>query len=215
MDHPSDGRENVFRMGFQMGCLIIFFVGSVCAPALGERLVIGADFRQPIPAVGDGPGWMDPVRLVVPSSGQITDLDIYLDITHTEVGDLQILLDTPWGDTLHLKECWFPLWQQSRPNMLATFFDDEAPLVISQGVPPYTGRFRPELDSLSQVDGRDGRGTWTLRIWDAYHADDGTLEGWELHITHIPEPAALLLYGLATLLPAYRRRCHRPRTHTK
>ena len=83
--------------------------------------------------------------------------------------------------------------------MYSTIFDDEAVIPLREGLPPYSGRFLPEEDSLSIFDGRNARGVWTLRIWDGYFANVGTLDRWELHIDHIPEPAGLL-YLLLPLL---------------
>jgi len=168
-----------------------------------DKLIIGSDFQEPIPVEGDGQAWMDPVHLTVNQNLHIIDIDVQLEITHTEVGDLKILLDCPWGQTIMLKDTW-PLWRNPHPNMHGTIFDDEAVIPFREGVPPYTGRFLPEEDSLSIFDGHNARGVWTLRIWDAYSADVGTLDRWELHIDHIPEPVSLF-YLLLPLLFRLRR----------
>jgi len=170
-----------------------------------DVLIIGSDFQQPIPAESDGEAWMDPVHLNVTQDLHIIDLDVHLEIPHTEIGDLRILLDCPWGQTITLKDVWVPLWREQRQNMYGTVFDDEATIPLCEGLAPYSGRFLPEEDSLSIFDGHNARGVWTLRIWDDYLADAGTLDRWELHIDHIPEPAGLL-YLLLPLLFRFRQK---------
>ena len=169
-----------------------------------DVLIIGSDFQQPIPAESDGQAWMAPVHLNVNQDLHIIDLDVRLEITHTEISDLRILLDCPWGQTIILKDVWDPPWREQRQNMHGTVFDDEATIPLYEGVSPYTGCFLPEEGSLSIFDGHNARGVWTLRIWDDYFADAGTLDRWELHIDHIPEPASLL-YLLLPLLFRLRR----------
>jgi Proprotein convertase P-domain len=164
-----------------------------------DVLIIGSDFQQPIPAESDGKAWMDPVQLTVNQNLHIIDLDVHLEITHTEIGDLRILLDCPWGQTIMLKNVWDPLWREPRQNMHGTVFDDEATIPLCEGLAPYTGSFLPEENSLSIFDGHNARGVWTLRILDGYLADAGTLDRWELHIDHIPEPVSVF-YLLLPLL---------------
>lgn len=169
-----------------------------------DVLIIGSDFRQPIPAKSDGQAWMVPVHLNVHQDLHIIDIDVHLEITHTEIGDLKIFLDCPWGQTIMLKDVWDPLWREQRQNMHDTIFDDEASASLCEGLAPYTGGFLPAEDFLSIFDGHNARGVWTLRIWDGYFADAGTLDRWELHIDHIPEPVSLL-YLLLPLLFRFRR----------
>ena len=182
-------------------CLLYLVMGIKSVSA--NVLIIGSDFQQPIPAESDGKAWMDSVHLNVNQDLHIVDINVHLKITHTEIGDLRIFLDSPWGQTIVLKDVW-TLWRNPHPNMYGTIFDDEAAIPLCEGLPPYSSRFLPEEDSLSIFDGYNARGVWTLRIWDAYSADVGTLDRWELHITHIPEPVSLY-YLLLSLLYRLRR----------
>ena len=61
-----------------------------------------------------------------------------------------------------------------------TVFDDEAVPSIGSGSEPYTGSFKPQRDQLSRFDGKDRRGTWTLRVRDLFEGDTGTLRAWGL-----------------------------------
>jgi hypothetical protein len=81
-------------------------------------------------------------------------------------------------------------------NYTNTIFDDEAEVLIEQGEPPFTGRFRP-LDPyrLSAFDYENSFGLWRLQIYDAWEWDTGTLDSFELIIT-TPEPATAILLTL-------------------
>jgi subtilisin-like proprotein convertase family protein len=67
-------------------------------------------------------------------------------------------------------------------NFHGTTLDDEASTPITSANAPFSGTFRPE-GSLSDFDGEDPVGVWTLEIKDAAAADDGILNSWSLKIT--------------------------------
>ena len=184
--------------------VLVFFLAVAMRSAWADTTCIGDDFTQPIPAEGEGNAKMQPVTLFVPIHDNITDIDIYLDITHTEVSDLLIYLDSPSGSTITLKddELYESLWGGiQRPNMYGTIFDDQATAPLSSGTPPYTGRFLPAAGhSLSTFNNQDPYGLWTLRISDISLADTGTLDRWEIHIEHAPEPLSLLYMAMGLIL---------------
>lgn len=172
-------------------CLVGFFTEKLTAEA---RFTYASDFSERIPAQGDGHAFMDPVSFNVDEHFTIADLDVYLDITHTEVSDIQVLLQSPWQQTVVLKATWPLRWRDPRVNMHGTILDDEAEILISEAEPPYTGSFKPYwLHSLAMFDGRDAYGQWTLRIYDAIYADIGTLDRWELRfMSTAPEPISVV-----------------------
>jgi subtilisin-like proprotein convertase family protein len=114
----------------------------------------------------------------VGNPGRIRDLNVRIDgIAHTSVGDLRIDLTGPDGTTVKLAE--HPGGPDNRgDNLSGTVFDDEAGARISAGIPPYTGRFRPQNDQLARFDGKQRQGTWTLRVRDLFENDTGALSGW-------------------------------------
>ena len=68
----------------------------------------------------------------------------------------------------------------SADNFLNTTFDDEAATPITGGTAPFAATFRPE-GLLSDFDGEDGSGVWTLELGDDFTgADTGTLVSWSL-----------------------------------
>ena len=116
--------------------------------------------------------------LNVPASGRIKDVDVVIGgITHPWVGDLALELRHPDGTIVELaRHPGGP--DNSGNNFTGTVFDDEATTNISQASAPYTGRFRPQNDQLSRLDGKDKRGTWRLRVKDLYEGQAGTLVSW-------------------------------------
>ena len=179
-----------------------------------STVVIGADFSQPIPAIDTGEEWMEPVTLTVQEHFAITDLDVYLDITHPDVSDLLVYLDGPGGESVWLKDkqLYYLRFQEdypAMPNMHGTIFDDEATLKMSEGSPPYDGFFLPaDSQSLDVFDGLDAHGTWTLRIFDLVYDDVGTLDRWELRFeTSIsPEPLSLVYLILPVICGRLRKK---------
>ena len=183
--------------------IVIFYINI--PPSWGSTINIGQSFSQPIPAHGDGLEWMSPVSLIVSNHAVIKDLDVYFDITHTNVVDLDIFLDCPWGQTIMLKDdaLMKKFWKEAPwQNMYGTIFDDQSDKTLTQGLPPYTGHFLPaQGNSLSLCNGHDINGIWTLRIFDMAYGNMGDLDRWELHfdINHAPEPSTIFLFILVAL----------------
>jgi Proprotein convertase P-domain len=67
-------------------------------------------------------------------------------------------------------------------DLVGTVFDDQAsqPIGATGTAAPYTGQFKPQNDQLSRFNGKDRRGTWTLRVRDLFESDTGTLRAWGL-----------------------------------
>jgi subtilisin-like proprotein convertase family protein len=178
-----------------------------CWPAYGLPVQLyGGDFDLPIPAgPADTRGWMQDAVIQVPDHFSISDVDIRINVTHTNVFDLQISIKGPHGPLVHLNKYDLDEFFDEA-NYTLTIFDDEADIAIEQGEPPFTGRFRPRAPNLLQVyDGRDAFGLWRLRIYDAWYADTGTLDSFEL-IFATPEPTVtvFMIFGLS-LMRALRR----------
>lgn len=174
---------------------------AICA---GSVHIYSGNFSLLIPAnPDDTKGWMEDAVLEIPHHYTIYDVDVGITLTHTNVLDLQIFLRSPAKTTICLNMYNFDQFFKGA-NYTQTIFDDEALLAIEQAQPPFTGRFRPiEPYRLSAFDGEDSFGPWKLRVYDAFYADTGTLDSFELIIT-TPEPATAVLlalgFGLMTLL---------------
>ena len=183
--------------------LVITAMASYSLVSANTVHIYSGDFDLPI-LDKPGPGsWVTEATIEIPDHFTIHDLDVGITLTHTSVFDLQIFIQSPDGTTLCLNEYSFDEYFEGE-NYTQTVFDDEAELPIEQGQPPFTGRFRPKaidpLNLLGVFDGQDSFGLWRLRIYDAWYADTGTLNHFELIIT-TPEPTTvvLLILGIALI----------------
>ena len=190
------------------------FLGFSTVVFAGPTVIYGGDFDLPIL---DRQGWGSPLAeaiIKIPDHLSIYDLDVGINITHTNVFDLQIFIQSPLGTRLCLNMYDFKDEFFKGEDYKQTIFDDEAEIPIEQGSAPFTGRFKPKAGSLLQVfDGEDAYGLWRLKIYDMWYWDTGSLENVELIISlsepaiMISEPAALtlLVFGVG-LTALFRRR---------
>jgi len=164
-----------------------------------------SDFNLPIPS-DDKPkgnhskGWMKDAIINVTDHILISDLNVNVNLTHTNVIDLQIFLKGPdktkiclnMFDVYNLDD--FPR-DQNYKDYINTVFDDEADTFIKGHKAPFTGRFKPiKPFNLSVFDNHDAYGPWRLQVYDAFYADTGRLNSFELIITTpTPEPATAIL----------------------
>lgn len=109
----------------------------------------------------------------ISQTGIITDLKVSLNINHSNDGDIFILLYSPAGN---LTMCYF--LGQNGQNYTNTIFDDTASLLISQGTPPFNGRFRPQFGNLYYFYNKQITGNWILIVYDNAAGNTGTLLNW-------------------------------------
>ncbi len=117
----------------------------------------------------------------VPDAGNIADVDVFVDITHTWAGDLDIVLsadDLGLTTDLVFDTC-------TSTNDLYGFFNDEGtttpgancdePIAIEGNMVPQ--------GSMSTFDGMSVTGDWSLQITDDAGPDDGVLNEWCIYVT--------------------------------
>ncbi len=133
--------------------------------------------------------------IAVPASNSYTiqDLNVQLDITHTNDSDLDVFLIAPDGTT---RVELFSDVGDHDDNFSGTVLDDESLSPITQSGGPFTGTFRP-VGSLSDVDGLSAAGTWKLEIYDDAKSNRGTLNSWSITIAHEAAPLALSIDDVA------------------
>ena len=143
--------------------------------------------------------WMPEAIIEIPDHLFIQDLDVGITITHTNVFDLQIFLQSPGGTQLCLNMYNIDEFFIGA-NYTSTIFDDEAIIAVEDAQPPFTGRFKPKAGSFLQAfDNQDIFGTWQLRVYDAFLSDTGTLDKFELTVT-TPEPSTAFVFTIGTVL---------------
>jgi len=173
----------------------------------GPTFIYGGDFDLPILDKSASGSFMTEAIIKVPDHLTIYDLDVGINVTHTNVFDLHIFVQSPIGTRLCLNKYSFKDEFFQGEGYVQTIFDDEAEIPIEQGTAPFTGRFRPKDGGLLEIfDGEDTYGFWRLQIDDIWYWDTGNLERVELIIT-VCEPTALSLLALgAGLTVLFRRR---------
>ncbi len=110
-------------------------------------------------------------------SGQILDVDVALDISHTYDADLDVYLISPLGTRVKL----FANVGLNGDNFTGTVFDDSAIIPITAGTAPFTNHFRPQ-EPLSGFNGEDALGLWKLELTDDAGGDTGTLNSWSITV---------------------------------
>jgi subtilisin-like proprotein convertase family protein len=128
--------------------------------------------------------------------------NVTIDLQHTWVGDIGILLIGPGGQVLELSTGN----GGSGNDYTGTVFTDQAGDFITAGAPPYAGTFKPEgrVTTLnnpysngpalgthtfaSTYNGTNADGTWTLYINDYVAADVGEVLGWSITFNTGGEP---------------------------
>ncbi|MBI4792393.1 MAG: hypothetical protein HY789_06655, partial [Deltaproteobacteria bacterium] len=152
--------------------------------------------------------------IVSGDSGFVTDVNVFVNIDHTSIADLDIYLDhrEPGGAWKYVQlynngDGMYYLY-----DMTNVTFDDEASEYINTATPPYgPGTYKPsssgpdsdgDSNLLSYFDGDLVAGTWRLEFFDNKPSDTGTLLSFQLDITTadtppsaVPLPGAIVLLG--------------------
>ncbi|MFH1265500.1 MAG: cadherin-like domain-containing protein [Planctomycetota bacterium] len=121
--------------------------------------------------------------ITVADSGAIVDLNVQLDITHTQAEDLDVTLIGPDGTRVTL----FEDVGGSANNFTGTILDDQATTPIQDGVAPFSSSYRPQ-DPLAALNSttENLNGTWTLEIVDDTKFNTGTLNSWSITALYAP-----------------------------
>ncbi|AKS42809.1 proprotein convertase P-domain-containing protein [Wenzhouxiangella marina] len=137
----------------------------------------------------------------------VTSVRVGVDVSHSYVGDLQIILDPPNSPPFSLI---------NRPNqatggcsaddILVTFEAGNYPEAqtqcgqLGEGLRALDGTLRPAL-GFSSVIGSNGQGAWSLSVSDFAGQDTGTLNDWSLDIQCSNTPPELADLSIATSQP--------------
>lgn len=118
--------------------------------------------------------------LNIPFNEQILDVNVKINLTHSNDSDLEIILIDPDNTQVTLS------YRNGGEGMdyIDTVFDDQANFPITLGQPPITGTFIPQYgNSLSTFNYNMSQGNWTLRILDHSTGGTGYLHSWSISFT--------------------------------
>jgi subtilisin-like proprotein convertase family protein len=120
-------------------------------------------------------------HLLITETYEIDELEVWLNIIHTNNADLAIALQSPAGTQVPLVAAG----QATGQNFRGTRLSDLSSTTILSGSAPYTGTYRP-VGNLGSFEGQTSNGTWTLVITDNAGGGSGTLVAWGVRIKTPP-----------------------------
>lgn len=158
---------------------------NICPPA-------GSECRDPFLPIPDNNPAGATDGLLIPGTGVITDLNLYLDISHTWIGDLIVTLthvDTGTSVVV-IDRPGVPPGAGCALDDITAILDDGATAPVepqcTAGLPTIHGSFTPN-NPLAAFDGQSIQGTWQLNVSDNAGADTGFLLRWCLIPTVVPD----------------------------
>jgi subtilisin-like proprotein convertase family protein len=149
-----------------------------------DRLILTNPNPRTITDEPNGGGVLS--KITVRTPGRVRDFDVGVRIAHNSDQDLNIYLVSPSGRFVELSTDNggngndYGAGSNSCGGQLTTF-DDEAPIRIEDGAPPYLGFYNPQTP-LSRLDGKKVRGVWRLQIFDDNAGDTGVLGCWAIRV---------------------------------
>ena len=127
--------------------------------------------NSPVKVIPDLSILYDTININV--TGKVNNIKINLNINHPNDGELLISLKSPANGTATLST----YNGNGGANYTNTTFDDSALVSIVNGVPPFTGSYKPQSPFTSLLNS-DINGNWILRIYDKAAGNQGTLLNW-------------------------------------
>jgi subtilisin-like proprotein convertase family protein len=118
--------------------------------------------------------------IIVEDAGELVDVDVNISLNHSNDADLMIILEDPSGHPVLLSDGN----GGEGDNYINTTFDDEAEILISNGVAPFTGTFIPQTP-LYSFDGTEVQGKWVIKIYDKTAENSGELVDWNLMLYYL------------------------------
>ncbi|MDX1436516.1 MAG: proprotein convertase P-domain-containing protein, partial [Anaerolineales bacterium] len=127
--------------------------------------------------------------ITIQTSGEILDLDVYFDVSHTYVGDLAFTLThtTTATTVMPIDRAGFPASTFGcSGNDIDATIDDEAASPVEDEcagtTPTIQGSFHggdpPDTSLMGDFDGEQISGSWVLEVVDNAFQDTGTLNEW-------------------------------------
>jgi subtilisin-like proprotein convertase family protein len=118
-------------------------------------------------------------KIKVKHTGKVKDVDVHVRLDHTSDDDVFLALVSPKGTVANLTTDNGGSGDNfgtgtNNCSGTPTVFDDEALSLITAGIAPFAGSFKPE-QPLSVFDGKQTKGTWFLVVGDDVAPETGVL----------------------------------------
>jgi subtilisin-like proprotein convertase family protein len=180
--HPSQVVLVQVTAPFGSGQYQLFIGGSVPAVPPPIDLFNPCSFPFiPIPDADGATGTPGVVTdtLHIKDGRDIADLNVFVDLDHGSIGDLEISIDhvdTQKHLVLYSQSC-------TAGFSIVTLFDDEGQPIQCPPSPGASAIPADMLPGLALFDGENSAGTWVLTITDTLSGNQGVLNQWCLDIT--------------------------------
>ncbi|MEN8251354.1 MAG: S8 family serine peptidase [Bacteroidota bacterium] len=116
----------------------------------------------------------------VSESFTVEDVNVYIDISHDDVGALLISLESPSGTSAYVST---PDANCDAQNILANFDEAGLPITCDEEAPiGYYGNLQASESLTDEFSGEPSTGVWTLTILDLEPGITGTLNDWTLNV---------------------------------
>lgn len=186
---PNDGSETITVPNIAaLNCRImvkasagIFFNVNTTPIAIGYTIVSTCNTytdSTPLPFVDQAPGNFTTRTLNVPITGTISDINVFNNITHAYLSDVQTDISSPQNPTTFIK-----LFNRSCGATSGTLnlkFNDGSPAINCTG--GATLQTVAPGATLGAFNGQNPQGTWTFRVYDNFTGDVGTVNNWSIEV---------------------------------
>ncbi len=115
----------------------------------------------------------------VPVTGQISSVSVFNNLTHTYLSDVITDISSPVNPATFVK-VYNRSCGSTSGSLNLKFTDSGAAINCAAG--GTTLQTVAPGESLSAFNGQNPQGTWTLRVYDNFTGDDGTLNSWSIEV---------------------------------
>lgn len=115
--------------------------------------------------------------LNIPDAGNVEEIRVSVDVTHSWIGDLVIQIQDP--NDAQFSNVWARSCNDAQyGNINVTFDDTASPITCAT---PTQGTYAP-ASPLNVFNGVDQFGDWQIALVDFYNGDTGTLNSWSIEL---------------------------------
>jgi len=113
-------------------------------------------------------------------SSTISSVKVYVDITHTNISDLEIKLVSPQGTEVILNQSG--TCSGNYQNIQVVYDDNSENFLDCNPTPPAIRDDMKPFETMSAFNGENAQGDWTLKVYDPVSGNGGSLNMWALEI---------------------------------